>query len=151
MRLPALKRLRLPRAGWINAKWIGAGILATTSFWAGHSFDRWTGAGPPAIQTGSQPHDMAAANKAAQKPASKAAPKPAKAALAPGTVFVRRGKSVLRDGAKWSAHTIARKEKGAMVTLLELPGDGWAKVKDGDTVGWMRASVLGDNPATDTR
>ena len=36
--------------------------------------------------------------------------------------------------------------KGATVTLLQDMGDGWAQVQDGALTGYMRASVLGEQP-----
>jgi len=140
MRLPALKRLKLPGVGM---GWIGAAALAAASFWAGQSFDRWTGAAPQAAIQAHKAADKAAGQA---KPAKTAAAHTPKDTLQPGTVYVRRGGSVLRDAAKWSGHALAHKDKGVGVILLEQTSDGWAKVKDGNVTGWMRASVLGDKP-----
>jgi hypothetical protein len=65
---------------------------------------------------------------------------------APGLRFVHRGGSVIRDAAKASGHKLKKEVKGAQVTLIAQDADGWAKVRDGNITGWMRASVLGTDP-----
>jgi hypothetical protein len=65
---------------------------------------------------------------------------------APGLRFVHRGGSVIRDTAKTSGHNLKKEVKGTQVTLIAQDADGWAKVRDGNITGWMRASVLGTEP-----
>jgi hypothetical protein len=101
--------------------------------------DQWTGtqapqAAPPAAATASMTAPAEHPHIARQDRI---------AALQPGTVYVRRGGSVVRDEAKSSATVLKREAKGAAVTLLEKTDDGWARVKDGAVTGWMRASILG--------
>ncbi len=62
-----------------------------------------------------------------------------------GTIYVRRGGSVLREANKPSAKVLARLEKGAGVTVVALDG-AWTQVKSGEVTGWMRTSVLGPDP-----
>ena len=64
----------------------------------------------------------------------------------PGPRYVHRANSVLRDVAKTSGRSLKKESKGAKVQLDALEPDGWAKVTDGVTQGWMRASVLGVDP-----
>jgi hypothetical protein len=64
----------------------------------------------------------------------------------PGPRYIHRGGSVLRDKPKSSGHTLKKESKGAKVILDALEDGGWAKVRDGNITGWMRASVLGINP-----
>ncbi len=84
-------------------------------------------------------------NYGGQPPATpvRAAVRKAAEAPIPGTRYVRRANSVLRDAPKASAKTLKKESKGATVTLVALEGDGWAKVTDGNITGYMRASVLG--------
>lgn len=131
MRRPARKWLRRLGAGWV-----GAGLTVAASFWAGYNFNTWTGRAP-----------VPTARTEAAIPAAKSMAHAGDVTPSSGTIFVRRDGSVLRDAPKWSAHALAHKKKGAAVALLEAPHDGWAKVRDGNTTGWMRASVLGDDPS----
>ena len=62
-----------------------------------------------------------------------------------GTIYVRRGGSVLRQAEKPSATPLKKLDKSAAVTIVALDGD-WTQVKAGDVVGWMRTSVLGPKP-----
>jgi uncharacterized protein YgiM (DUF1202 family) len=121
-----------------HGSWLGVALLVgALAFWAGRHMDQWMQA----------PQAPAAAQAAAVGGAKPAHPHTTVqeriAALQPGTVYVRRGGSVVRDEAKSSATVLKREAKGTAVTLLEKTDDGWAKVKDGDVTGWMRASVLG--------
>ena len=122
-----------------HGSWLGVALLlAALAFWAGRHMDGWTASKPSAAsQTAMAP----ARHTTARTP--HASPSERIAALQPGTVYVRRGGSVVRDAAKSSGKVLKHEEKGTAVTLLEKTGDGWAKVKDDATVGWMRASVLG--------
>jgi hypothetical protein len=69
---------------------------------------------------------------------------------ASGTRYVSRTNSVMRDAPKPSAKTLKKYRRGAAVTLLELAGD-WAKVRDGNMMGWMRVSVLRETPPPTTK
>lgn len=62
-----------------------------------------------------------------------------------GIIHVRRAGSVLRAAQKPSAKALRKLDKGAAVTVVALDG-AWTQVKDGNTVGWMRTSVLGPPP-----
>ena len=125
-----------------HASWLGVALLAgALAFWAGRHVDQWTGAIPgPAAAVIHAAQKPAAANGAEQSHLSR---QERTAALQPGTVYVRRGGSVVRDDAKSSATVLKHEAKGAAVTLLEKRDGGWARIKDGDITGWMRASVLG--------
>jgi hypothetical protein len=68
------------------------------------------------------------------------------APAAPSNIrYVHRAGSVLRDSESPSGKSLKKEDKGAPVTLLASDGD-WAKVQDGDLIGWMRMSVLGTAP-----
>ena len=74
----------------------------------------------------------------------------AQAAQAPSTAvsavrYVHRDGAVLRETESTSAKSLKKEAKGAQVSLLASDGD-WAKVQDGDVIGWMRMSVLGASP-----
>jgi hypothetical protein len=60
--------------------------------------------------------------------------------------YVHRNGSILRDEPKSSGKVLKKESKGAAVTLVSTPVDGWAKVMDGSVTGYMRASVLGSEP-----
>jgi uncharacterized protein YgiM (DUF1202 family) len=123
-----------------HGSWLGVALLVgALAFWAGRHMEQWTGALP------SQPVPVVAATHATAPTAERPhLPRQERiAALQPGTVYVRRGGSVVRDDAKSSATVLKREAKGTAVTLLEKTDDGWARVKDGAITGWMRASVLG--------
>ena len=92
------------------------------------------------------------ARPAVPAPMTAAAPKPdsiraqaAKLLVAGGTIYVRRGGSLLRETEKSSGKTLKKLAKGAAVTVIAVDG-GWTQVRDGDAVGWMRTSVLGPQP-----
>jgi hypothetical protein len=59
--------------------------------------------------------------------------------------YVHREGSVLRETESSSGKSLKKEAKGASITLLQSDGD-WAKVQDGDVIGWMRMSVLGAAP-----
>jgi hypothetical protein len=123
-----------------HGSWLGVALLVgALAFWAGRHMDGWTASKPSAAsaQTAMTP----ARHTTAETP--HVSLRERIAALQPGTVYVRRGGSVVRDAAKSSGKVLKHEEKGTAVTLLEKTDDGWAKVKDDATVGWMRASVLG--------
>ncbi len=106
-------------------------------------------------QTAGEPRPAAAAASTDAAPAVKAraaARKPTsiraqamKLLVRGGTIYVRRGGSVLRDDAKTSATALKKLDKGAAVTVLALD-DEWTQVKSGGVTGWMRTSVLGPKP-----
>jgi len=62
-----------------------------------------------------------------------------------GTIYVRRGGSVLRQTEKTSGATLKKLNKGAAVTVVALDGN-CTQVKSGGVTGWMRTSVLGPKP-----
>jgi hypothetical protein len=128
-----------PKLG-THGSWFGVALLVgALAFWAGRHIDQWTGDVPaPAAVT------APATARTAPSEHHRTSLQERIAALQPGTVYVRRGGSVVREAAKSSADVLKHEAKGAAVTLLEKTDDGWAKVKDGDITGWMRASVLGN-------
>jgi hypothetical protein len=97
-----------------------------------------------AAQTRQAPAPSPAAAPAAPKPASIRA-QAAKLLVAGGTIYVRRGGSVLRETEKASGKALKKLAKGAPVTIVALDDD-WTQVKDGGVTGWMRTSVLGPKP-----
>jgi hypothetical protein len=99
--------------------------------------------GVPATENGVPPFDGAKQAAATPAPATDHSPVNTSA---PGLRFVHRGGSVIRDSAKVSGHKLKKEIKGAQVTLIAQDADGWAKVRDGNITGWMRASVLGTDP-----
>ncbi len=50
----------------------------------------------------------------------------------------------MRTGPGTTYNVIAKLDQGALVNVLEDPGDGWVKLKpmDGGPVGWMTASLV---------
>ena len=127
---------------------IGLGIAA----YKNKNMDRiaaWLAPAPVAQQTvqPSQPVTVAAPAQqvtTAPKPTSIRA-QAAKLLVPGGTVYVRRGGSVLRETEKSSGATLKKLDKGAAVIVVALDGD-WTQVKSGGVVGWMRTSVLGPKP-----
>jgi hypothetical protein len=104
----------------------------------------------PALQETAPPRQAAA--PAPSPVAAQEAPKPtsiraqaAKLLVPGGTIYVRRGGSVLRETEKASGKALKKLAKGAPVTVMALDDD-WTQVKDGAVVGWMRTSVLGPEP-----
>ena len=87
---------------------------------------------------------VGSASEVAQTHAAEAAA-PVNAAST-STRYVHRNGSVLRDKPKPFGKTLKKESKGATVTLLQDMGDGWAQVQDGALTGYMRASVLGEQP-----
>jgi hypothetical protein len=84
------------------------------------------------------------ADAPARKPTTIAAQR-AQLLVPGGTIWVRRGGSVLREAQKPSATVLARLDKGAAVTVVALAGP-WTQVKSDEVTGWMRTSVLGPDP-----
>ena len=62
-----------------------------------------------------------------------------------GVRYVHRNGSVLREAPGSSAKVLKKEDKGAKLDLISVSGP-WAQVRDGSTIGWMRASVLGNDP-----
>jgi hypothetical protein len=123
-----------------HASWLGVALLVgALAFWAGRHIGGRADTPPPTPAATAQ----VAHAPAPAKPAHPVSLKARIAALSPGTVYVRRGGSVVRDDARSSATVLKHEAKGAAVTLLEKRDDGWARIKDGAVTGWMRASVLG--------
>jgi len=111
----------------------------------------------PAVQATGQTQSPTTA--APDEAASTASPKPhataprptsiraqaAKLLVPGGTIYVRRGGSVLRETEKSSGASLKKFDKGAAVTVLALDDD-WTQVKADGVTGWMRTSVLGPKP-----
>ncbi len=64
---------------------------------------------------------------------------------ASGVRYVHRGNTNLRDAPANSAATLKKEARGAQVTLLAVAGK-WSKVQDGATIGWVKSSILGEDP-----
>ena len=74
----------------------------------------------------------------------------AAATKASGTKYVHRNNSDLRKAPSYASETIKKEPKGAALQMVAL-SDKWAEVQDGGVKGWMRASVLKDDPPGDTK
>jgi Protein of unknown function (DUF4236) len=113
-----------------HGSWFGVVLLVgALAFWAGKHV--MSGAGSPSAAA---PATVAATSK-----------EPGAQPTAPGIRYVHRAGSVVRDAPKPSGHTLKKEAKGAKVMLVS-EDNGWAKVTDGAITGYMRASVLGDEP-----
>ena len=129
----------------------GSGLIGIVALVAGLSFAAYKNmdkigallAPTPTTQATAQPQQSAPV-ATAPRPGSIRA-QAAKLLVAGGTIYVRRGGSVLRETEKSSGKTLKKFAKGAAVTVIAVDG-GWTQVKDGDTTGWMRTSVLGPQP-----
>ena len=106
-------------------------LIAALGFWAFQHFAKIEKAIAPAMPHGTQ--------------ASVAQASPAPSTANSAVRYVHRDGSVLRETESTSGKSLKKEAKGAQVTLLESDGD-WAKVQDGDLIGWMRTSVLGASP-----
>jgi hypothetical protein len=147
------------KVGKTGSAWIGIATLVVGLGFAAYKNVDKIGAlfapSPAAVTQGaSQAHPAAAeaAPQDGQRARQAAEPKPtsiraqaAKLLVAGGTIYVRRGGSVLREDAKPSAATLKKLDKGTAVTVLALDDD-WTQVKTGGVTGWMRTSVLGPKP-----
>ena len=127
-----------------------AALVGGLAVWGVQHFDKVTQVFAPAQQSSSGTVPSSAAKpdtsiQAVTTPVAARAHSPVNTS-APGLRFVHRGGSVIRDTAKASGHKLKKEVKGAQVTLIAQDTDGWAKVRDGNTTGWMRASVLGTDP-----
>lgn len=93
-----------------------------------------------------------AAYKSADRPQKPAQPAAQTSSLqtSSGIRYVRRGGSDLRDSPSTSAQVLKKESKGAQVELLATSGP-WAQVRDGNITGWMRASVLRNDPPPPSR
>ena len=101
-------------------------------------------ASPTQPTTATAPAEGARPVEAAPRPGSIRA-QAVKLLVAGGTIYVRRGGSVLREDARPSAASLKKLAKGDAVTVLALDDD-WTQVKSGGVIGWMRTSVLGPKP-----
>lgn len=125
-----------------HGSWFGVALLVgALAFWAGQHANKGGSETPAPVAAAAPPQ---AATPIPEHP--RASLQDRVAAMQPGTVYVRRGGSVVRESAKPSGKVLKHEAKGTAVTLLEKTNDGWAKVKDGDVTGWMRAGVLGQDP-----
>ena len=101
---------------------------------------------PTTTQTQSSTTAAPAESKHQRKAAATGVRAQAAKLLVPGgTIYVRRQGSVLRETEKTSGASLKKLDKGAAVTVVAVDDD-WTQVKDGDTTGWMRTSVLGPKP-----
>jgi hypothetical protein len=69
----------------------------------------------------------------------------AQAVAATGTRYIHRGNTNLRDAPADSATTLTKETRGTQVTLLAVSGK-WSKIQDGSLTGWVKSSILGENP-----
>jgi hypothetical protein len=140
-----------------KSAWIGVLALA-----AGLAFAAWQNAdkiaawlsppeAAPVVQAAAPPPPPSPA-MTAQEPAQPKAvsetigAQRAKLLTVGGTIYVRRGGSVLREEQKSSGAALKKLPKGAAVTIVAVDGP-WTQVRDGNLSGWMRTSVLGPDPS----
>jgi Protein of unknown function (DUF4236)/Bacterial SH3 domain len=69
----------------------------------------------------------------------------AQAVATTGTRYIHRSNTNLRDAPADSAITLKKETRGTQVTLLAVSGK-WSKIQDGGTTGWVKSSILGENP-----
>ena len=69
----------------------------------------------------------------------------AQAVAATGTRYIHRSNTNLRDAPADSATTLKKETRGTQVTLLAVSGK-WSKIQDGALTGWVKSSILGENP-----
>ena len=138
------------RSAWIGVAALLAGLAYAGWQNRGQIADWVAPKAPPAI-TATAPAPPAPPVKAAtQTTTSKAATRTIAAQRAQllvpgGTIYVRRGGSVLREAQKPSAKALNRLGRGTAVIVVAVDGP-WTQVKSGDATGWMRTSVLGPKP-----
>ena len=133
-------------------------VIGVVALAAGLGFAAWKNADRIGAWLAPAPVTQEAAQAAAQAAPAAAsqpavrAPKPtsiraqaARLLVPAGTIYVRRGGSVLRQTEKTSGATLKKLDKGTAVTVLKHDGD-WTQVKSGGITGWMRTSVLGPKP-----
>jgi hypothetical protein len=125
-----------------------AAIVGGLAVWGVQHFEKITHVFTPAQQnaSGATPDSAAQLRDTTEQAASPATRRSPVNTGVPGPRFVHRGGSVIRDSAKTSGHKLKKEVKGTQVTLIAQDADGWAKVRDGNITGWMRASVLGTEP-----
>jgi hypothetical protein len=137
------------KAGKTRSGLIGVlALVAGLGFAAYKNIDRIGAlfAPAPAVQATAEPQRAAPPSQAARSPRSGSIRTQAAALLVPGgTIYVRRGGSVLRATEKSSGASLKKLAKGAAVTVVALDGD-WTQVKADGATGWMRTSVLGPRP-----
>jgi hypothetical protein len=139
-----------------KSAWIGvATLVAGLAFAAWQNADKITAwlapADQPAVVTAAAPPPPPTPAAAAEATAQPRAvtetigAQRAKLLTVGGTIYVRRGGSVLRETQRPSGKALAKLDKGTAVTVVAMDG-AWTQVKAGDVKGWMRTSVLGPNP-----
>jgi hypothetical protein len=137
------------KAGKTRSGLIGVlALVAGLGFAAYKNIDKISAlfAPAPAAQAIAEPQRAAPPSQTARPPRSGSIRAQAAALLVPGgTIYVRRGGSVLRATEKSSGASLKKLDKGAAVTVVALDGD-WTQVKADGATGWMRTSVLGPQP-----
>jgi hypothetical protein len=144
------------KVGKTGSAWIGIVTLVIGLGFAAYKNLDKIGAlfapSPVAVTQQAQSATADAAAEGGQPQRTAAAPRPgsiraqaAKLLVPGGTVYVRRGGSVLRETEKASGTTLKKLDKGAAVTVVKVDDD-WTQVKSGGVSGWMRTSVLGPKP-----
>jgi hypothetical protein len=129
----------------------GSGLIGVVALVAGLGFAAYKNldkigalfAPAPSVQATAQP--TAPAEPMAKHAATGIRAQAARLLVAGGTIYVRRGGSVLRETEKTSGKTLRKLAKGAAVTVVAVDG-GWTQVKADGVTGWMRTSVLGPDP-----
>ncbi|HEY1632064.1 MAG TPA: hypothetical protein VGF56_12175 [Rhizomicrobium sp.] len=146
---------------------LAAILLAGGGFWAGRATAPVATRSPPATVADANDDDSYSddASPAATPAPSSETPAAVKhrghraeagasviaaATKASGTKYVHRNNSDLRKAPSYASETIKKEPKGAALQMIAV-SDKWAEVQDGSVKGWMRASVLKDDPPGDTK